>query len=293
MSRSPAVSVIVPHYRDLAGLDRCLAALARQTYPAADFEVIVSDNASPEGEAAVAEVIAGRARLIITQCKGAGPARNGGVAVSRAQILAFTDSDCRPDAAWLEQGVAALAHHDFVGGRMNVLVDDLDAMTAAEAFERVFAFDNADYVRRKGFTVTANLFCPRAIFDAVGAFRVGVSEDVDWSARARALGYRIGYAERAIIGHPARRTWAELTTKWRRMNAEQFNLARLQRGGRVRWAARSALLPVSVLAHAPKVFTSRELATLPQRVGALGVLVRLRHWRFVDAMRLAAQSKPY
>src|SRR5580692_8311496 len=135
------VSVIVPHYNDLASLDLCLAALARQTFPAEEREIIVADNASPQGEAAVAKVIANRARLVIVPQKGAGPARNGGVAVSTGDILAFTDSDCVPEPHWLERGIAALAHCDFAGGRVDVLVGDPAHMSAAEAFERVFAFD--------------------------------------------------------------------------------------------------------------------------------------------------------
>ena len=64
----------------------------------------------------------------------------------------------------------------------------------------------------------------RALFDAVGGFRVGVSEDTEWCERARVAGYRIGYAPAAVVGHPARRTWDELLAKWRRLNVESFNL---------------------------------------------------------------------
>ena len=40
------VSVVVPYYRDQEGLDRLLAALARQTMPAERFEVVVADDGS-------------------------------------------------------------------------------------------------------------------------------------------------------------------------------------------------------------------------------------------------------
>jgi GT2 family glycosyltransferase len=289
--RPPLFSVIVPHYRDLVRLDACLNALERQVYPAEDFEVIVSDNASPEGELAVSTTIAGRARLTITDQRGAGPARNGGVAAARGRILAFTDSDCLPEPEWLQEGVSALALHDFVGGRVNVLVAARARMTAVEAYESVFAFDNHAYVLKKGFTVTANLFCRRDVFDAVGGFAVGVSEDVEWSHRARAAGFRIGYAPNAVVGHPARRTWDELRAKWRRMNAEQFGLATSRRAGRWRWLARACLLPLSALAHTPKVLASGTRRPISERLGALATLYRLRFWRFADAMRLFAVGR--
>lgn len=290
MSAAPKVSVIVPHYRDLSSLDRCLAALERQSYPAGDFEVVVADNASPEGEAAIAQVIGGRARLVVVNERGAGPARNGGVAASRGAILAFTDCDCVPEPQWLAEGVEALNAYDFVGGGMKVLVDDPRRISPTEAFEVEFAFNNEAYILRKGFTVTANLLCARALFDEVGGFRVGVSEDYEWSHRARSAGHNLGYAPAAMVGHPARRTWGELLSKWRRMNAETYALFALRRFGRVSWILRSLLLPASAIAHTPRVLLSRKLRGAGQKLGALSVLYRLRAWRCLDGLRLAMSS---
>ncbi len=133
------------------------------------------------------QAIAGRASLTIVGEKGAGPARNGGVAASNGAILAFTDCDCVPSPEWLTAGIAALERAPVVGGRMTVSTSE--CKSGAEAFESVFAFDNEDYVTRKGFTVTANLFCSRKTFDEVGPFRTGVSEDTEWCWRARDRGF--------------------------------------------------------------------------------------------------------
>src|SRR4051812_2739861 len=220
----PRVSVVIPHYQDLAGLELCLAALDRQTYPRGDFEIVVADNASPVGLPAVEAVVRGRARVVTCTEKGAGPNRNAGVAASKGEILAFIDSDCQAEPGWLAAGVAGLAGYDFIGGKVKVLVEDPARLTAAEAFEAVFAFDFETYITKKGFTGAGNMFCPRAVFDEVGGFRVGMSEDLEWSHRARAKGFRLGYAPDAVVGHPARRTWTELRNKWRRVNAETWGL---------------------------------------------------------------------
>jgi len=285
----PRVSVVVPHYNDLPALDRCLALLVAQTYPRDRYDIIVADNASPQGADSVAAVVAGRAKLVVVSERGAGPARNGGVAACDGEILAFTDSDCEAEPDWLARGVAALANHDFVGGRVKVLVPDPARLTSTEAFERVFAFDFKRYITKKGFTGSGNLFCPRALFDAVGGFRVGVSEDVEWSHRARAAGYTLGYAPLAVVGHPARRSWEELKRKWLRMNIEGYGLIRQQRAGRLKWLARNLLLPPSALAHTPKVLFSPELDTFSQRLAALSMLYRLRLWRMADALKLLAR----
>ena len=87
------ISVIIPHFNDLGGLAKCLEALSIQTYPRDRFEIIVADNNSPQGQDAVAAVIAGRARMVVVAQKGAGPARNGAVEVASGRLLAFIDSD--------------------------------------------------------------------------------------------------------------------------------------------------------------------------------------------------------
>lgn len=283
MSVPPRVSVIVPHYRDLRGLDACLTDLVQQTIQ--PFEIVVADNNSPEGEAAVAGAIRGRAKLVIVTEKGAGPARNGGVAAATGDILAFTDSDCRPAPDWIAQGLSALPQYDLVGGRVDVFAQHPDRITPAEGFDIVFGFDNRSYVLDKKFTVTANLFCRRAVFDAVGGFLSTVSEDVEWSHRAQKTGFRLGYADAAIVAHPARRTWEDLLAKWRRVNAETHKLHVMYRRGTLRWVLRCAVLPLSAFVHAPRILLAKQLP-LAARGPAVLMLFKLRAWRSLDCLRL-------
>ncbi len=288
---APKVSVIVPHYNDLDRLDKCLNALTCQTYPSPLVEIIVADNASPQGADVVAERIAGRAKLVVVHERGAGPARNGGVSAATADVLAFTDSDCLPDARWLEAGVEALRTAPIVGGRVFVLVEDEQRMTGPEAFERVFAFDNRRYVEQLGFSVTANLFCGPGVFKTVGGFRVGVSEDLEWCRRAADKGFRLAYSGGAAVSHPARRTWPELKGKWRRLNRETYALGNGTTPARLRWLARCLLLPLSAVAHTPRVLTAPGLTRTSQRMSAIVVLFRLRLWRMIDSVGLALQRE--
>ena len=248
---------------------------------------MVADNGSPEGTEAVVKAIAGRARMVVVEERGPGPARNGGVAEARGRYLAFTDSDCLPEPQWLSEGISALQEFDLVGGGMEVLVSSPKTMSPVEAFERVFAFPNETYVKRDGFTVTANLFCPRSVFDVVGGFKgLRIAEDSNWCYRARDAGFVIGYAPAAVVGHPARTNWDELLKKWRRSNLDIFGSTMQRKWGRLRWLCRTLLLPVSALVDTPKVMVSERLDGFDQRVGALYVLYRLRMWRFFDAFRL-------
>lgn len=284
---TPRISVVVPHYNDLERLDTCLAALERQSMPRENYEIIVADNVSPCGLAAVEKLVAGRARVVTAIEPGAGPARNAGAEAAQGEILAFTDSDCVPEPQWLEQGVAALGREgDFIGGGMKVLVPKGRPMSGAEAFETVFAFDNERYVRQLHFTVTANLICPREMFLRVGPFRTAVSEDNEWCWRAREMGYRIGYAGAALVGHPARADFAQLKGKWRRICAERYALNREKHGSALHWIAKTWLELPAIPVHAVKVMTDSRLPSVGERMSALATLVGIRLWRFIEGHRV-------
>jgi glycosyltransferase involved in cell wall biosynthesis len=271
---APLISVIIPHYNDLANLERCLMFLSAQTLPEGQFEVIVADNNSRCGIEEVRRVCGDFVRVVPAPIPGAGPARNVAVEASRGRYLAFTDEDCKPAPNWLERGLEALSTSEMVGGRVEVEYEDLACPTAVEAFERVFAFNVRRYVEKLGFGVTANMFVPRGVFDRVGGFRPEGPDDLEWGQRATAAGYRWRYRPEVVVAHPARRDWAELTQKWRRLT-QMASVAMLEKpNGRVRWFLRSFLILASPLVHWTTVATSSKLDTVEQRLGAIGVLFR-------------------
>jgi len=249
------------------------------------YEIIVSDNNSACGLEAVQGVCDGIARLVSAAKQGAGEARNAGAAVALGELLAFTDSDCRPARDWLKRGVEGLQSADVVGGRMVVGVEDRSHLIPAEAYELVFAFNNKYYVEKHGYSVTANMFTRQDVFDKIGPFRVGVSEDLDWGRRATGLGFGIKYGADAVVTHPARKQWRDLIRKWRRLTRESYALAREQSFGRLRWFARSWLILLSPFVHFAAVLRCQELRSLDQRALAISGLIRLRTWRFVECNR--------
>ncbi|HEX3990796.1 MAG TPA: glycosyltransferase [Acetobacteraceae bacterium] len=281
----PFVSVVIPHYNDLARLRVCHGRLVQQSWPRNQFEIVVADNNSSCGLAAV-QAAASSALVVPAPIQGAGPARNAGVAASHGSVIAFIDSDCVPELDWIAEGVAALARFDFAGGRVGSFAQFPERPTSIEAYEIVFNFNFRRYIETVGFTGTGNMFVPRDTFDRVGGFRAVVAEDMEWSFRARALGYRLGYAERAGVGHPARRSWKELEQRWDRMLHEDFALILEQHYGRTRFALKALAMPASVLPHAAKVMCTADLPSLGAKLGAIGVLTRLRLWRAARMLRL-------
>jgi glycosyltransferase involved in cell wall biosynthesis len=283
---TPRISVIVPHYNQPALLERCLEALLRQSIGRDAYEIIVADNGAAGGPGAFASQMPG-VRFIHEPKRGAAHARNAGLATARGEIIAFTDADCVPAEDWLAAGAAALAHADLVGGPIDVFVADPARPTAIESFERVFAFRQRNYVEQKGFAATANLFATRAAALATGPFRHGVSEDVDWCRRARALGLRLAFNDTARVGHPARQTFEELAWKWERLIEERWNGLN---GGALSRSARFAVLAAatafSIAPHAVQIIASRAIDEA-EKPAAFGTLARIRLWRAQRMMSIA------
>lgn len=91
---APLLSVVVPVYNVAEYLGACLDSIAQQAVE--DLEVIVVDDGSTDGCAAIAESFVrrdARFRLIQQQNHGLGHARNAGARQARGTYLAFADSD--------------------------------------------------------------------------------------------------------------------------------------------------------------------------------------------------------
>lgn len=288
----PFVSVVIPHYGDGNNLRRCLDSLQGQTWPADRFEVIVADNNSAGGAEAVAKIAPG-IRVVPAVEQGAGPARNAGAIFAKGSVLAFIDSDCTAAVGWITAGVTALQRYDYVGGQVITVTPDPTRITVAEAYEAVFAFNTKKYIEEDKFSVTANLFVPRAIFDEVGGFRKGVSEDMDWCRRANALGYRLGYADAAIVRHPARHDWGELVQKWNRIIPERFRLESERPGWRWRWLCHMALIAISPIPHSFRVFFNPSLPGLRPKALGLAGLFGIRFYRAWRMGKYAVGLEPH
>jgi GT2 family glycosyltransferase len=266
-------AIIIPHYNDVARLERCLGALMANDRTGA--EIVVVDNGSTQSLDAVKRAFP-EVRFLVETEKGAAAARNRGVAETEAPLLFFIDADCVAASDWTltARRVAPLA--DLVGGRVDVFDETPPPRSGAEGFETVFAFNFRNYIEVQGFTGAGNLVTNRAVFDAVGGFRNGVSEDLEWSKRAVAMGYRLIYRDELVVSHPSRSDWATLRHKWHRMTRELYATNGSDPRGRLRWGLRALAMPVSALVHLPKVLMSPKLDGAGERVRAALTLIRLR-----------------
>ena len=120
------VSVVIPTYNRVQFVREAIASVLQQDYP--DVELIVVDDGSSDGTAAVVRGFGPAVRYLWQENRGVSAARNRGVASSTGGLIAFLDSDdlwmprkvsaqvayfeahpeaqaCHTDQVWIRRGV--------------------------------------------------------------------------------------------------------------------------------------------------------------------------------------------
>lgn len=109
----PRVSVIVPVHNTELYLRECLDSILSQTEQ--NIEVICVDDGSTDSSPDILEEYAqadSRIRVIREDCRGAGAARNLGLAQAQGEYLSFLDSDDRFEGEMLEEAANQLDQTD-------------------------------------------------------------------------------------------------------------------------------------------------------------------------------------
>ena len=184
MSR-PLISVMIGVYNAEPYIAEAIDSVFAQSYE--PLELIVADDGSDDGTAAVVESYGDRVTYAHQENKGNGGARNLAVTLARGDYFAFLDADDRFMPDKLERQMAALEADpelDIVFGHVEEFVSpELDEETRARvrapAEVQPWMAPNLMLIRRESF-------------ERVGLFsetlKVGVT--VDWFARADEAGLK-------------------------------------------------------------------------------------------------------
>lgn len=208
--------MIVPARDATSTLPVLLDGLAAQTHPPA--AVVVVDDASVDGTAALAAGHPLRPQVLIGSGAGAYAARNLGLAAVETDVVAFTDADCEPRPGWLEAGLRQLAPGVLVGG--SVRQRRRDAAGVWERYDRAVYLDQRELVQQ-GFAATANLLVLTADLRSLGGFDATLrsSGDRELGRRAVAAGMRVVLAEDAEVVHEPRSDWRATWRLHRRLGS--------------------------------------------------------------------------
>jgi GT2 family glycosyltransferase len=219
------ISVIVPTYQDWDRLALCIEALSKQSYPRECFEVIIVNN-DPNDPVPLHFSLPEGFRIITEAKVGSYAARNAGLREAKGSIIGFTDTDCVPDPAWIENAVTYFhnnSHCSRIAGHIDIFHKGAKA-TIVEQYNAIFAFPQESHASG-GTCVTGNLFTYKHVFDAVGPFDETLLSlgDLQWGKRAHKAGFQIRYVPNVIVKHPAR-TLQELIKKEKRVGGGQGSM---------------------------------------------------------------------
>ena len=267
-----SVAIAIVAYNSGALLRRCLAALGSR-----HAEVVVVDNASPDGQTAPACAEFAHVRLIERpRNDGFATAANASVAATEAPWVLVLNPDAWPVGDGVEALLARAQRDSRTGAVGPRLVDERGRLSrstirpplspaalalwvaAPAALSRAYGVWR-DATRRKGadrvhageFLQASALLLRREAFERVGGFDESFfmyGEDADLCARLRAAGWTIELCSDATFVHvgggssraDVARMRVELLRSWLRLIAKRDGIARAERARR--WLRRSLRL---------------------------------------------------
>lgn len=212
---SPVLSVLIVAYNSRDHLPACLSALAEQTLPREQFEVVLLDNDSADGSADIAEQFPGVTVVRLPRNVGFAEGNNRAGRHARGGYWVLLNPDTIPDPFWLEEVVRAVCENPGCAIACKLLMaDDPMRLNSAGLFlvrdgrgaDR--GFGQPDDGRYEGggevfggcgaaLAVPAPppsepLFDPRLFLYA---------EDLEWAWRWWRSGRRVVLCPRAVVRH--------------------------------------------------------------------------------------------
>ena len=184
MTSWPLVSVIIPVYNGEAFVGNAIESVLRQRHR--PLEIIVVDDGSTDGSAAVVRRFRERVRYHRQANAGAASSRNRGVSMARGPLISFLDADDL-----------------YVENKLTLQVQRLELNPRAEIVigyrQYLMLEDSAtDSVFREHLepAMSLQLGCGlfrATVFPKVGRFTesLRICDDWDWFLRARELGVRL------------------------------------------------------------------------------------------------------
>lgn len=195
MNSNLRVSLVIPVYNEVERIHDCLTAVAHQTVR--PYEVIVVDNNSTDGTAAIAAAFP-FVRVIRERRQGVVYARDAGFSTARGDVIARIDADTLIDANWIETLGQLFADPslDLVTGAVTIR-----EVCAARLASRLDLFWRRYLYKRLGSSVGlqgANMALRRGVWRTIRSevcHQAGLHEDFDIGLHARRHGFTARFDE--------------------------------------------------------------------------------------------------
>jgi GT2 family glycosyltransferase len=226
-----SVLIATRNRRDL--LRRCLDSLGRQTEDPAGFEVVLADDGSGDGSAAMAEALDTPYRLRVLRLEGGGQAaaQNAAIGLAEGEACLFLDDDVIASPELIAEHLKAHRQDALTVGIGSL---DQQPPDRPDWYARLFAkawnahYGKFDDEEPQWFDCYgANISAPRAKLEEVGGvaaeFEVGF--DLELGYRLEAAGCTFRYLPHAHGAHDDQKRGPQMLLDARRQGASHVELA--------------------------------------------------------------------
>lgn len=193
----PEVTVVISTRLRETRLAFALEALAQQTLAVERFEVIVVRSGDSVDVPLSPPPDGLNLKPLVCLEGGTAVKRNLGWRAAGAELIAFTDDDCRPSPGWLEALVAARGSSDLIlQGRTEPDPDEAHLLHGLARSIRI--------TEPPSWYETCNIAYPRALLEALGGFDEDYEffgDDTDLGCRAQDRGAGLRFVGDAVVWH--------------------------------------------------------------------------------------------
>lgn len=215
---SRLVDVIIPVYNDSEGVRQTLDSITDLSPDMARLRVFVVDNGSTDGTRDATRKYTQEydyiQLLVEDEVQGSYAARNTGIQKSDGDVILFLDADETVSAGFVEKALNAIESQCAAYIGCNVEVQNSDGGISGR-YNQQSGFPVKQYLTREHYAPTCALLVQRDVFENVGLFdaRLLSGGDREFGERVHEAGYKQGYAEHAVVYHPARTSFESLAKK--------------------------------------------------------------------------------
>jgi GT2 family glycosyltransferase len=296
MSEPVRISVVIPTYQRCASVRRALEALAHQTMPAGEYEVIVPIDGSDDGTKEMIDGFQAPYRLIADwhPNQGRAAARNVGIRLAQGRLIIFLDDDMEPVPGFLDAHWEAhpQGSRRAVVGPVPIPVDASSPPIVRYRHSGMNA--HLDRLAQPGYKLgfrdiySGNLSLPADVLREVGGFdetfKLYGHEDYELALRLAEAGVELGYCPAATAYQAYDKDFGALAQDcvakgrtavlFARMHSDVASSPQLAtyRAGPRKWR----------LIRAPLLLLSRWFPTFPERVIAFMTWLERRRPRRLD-----------